>query len=116
MTRNDPELGPEKFCRCCGEWWPNEPLFFTPRYASCNACRAERTSGRPIRNVKATALFQRKPVDPTRAAMVRERQRVASWRYYWRHRAPVLERRRQRYAAQLDRPVRPGFGRPRVAA
>ena len=28
MTREDPELGTEKFCRHCGEWWPLDAEFW----------------------------------------------------------------------------------------
>lgn len=28
MTRVDPELGPEKLCAVCGEWWPLDDEFW----------------------------------------------------------------------------------------
>lgn len=28
MTRTDPELGPEKCCSVCGEWWPLDEEFW----------------------------------------------------------------------------------------
>lgn len=28
MTRDDPELGPEKLCNVCHEWWPLDEEFW----------------------------------------------------------------------------------------
>lgn len=42
MTRVDPELGIEKLCPRCGEWWPLDAEFFylsNPAY--CKACWVE---------------------------------------------------------------------------
>ena len=51
-TRLDPELGTEKYCNGCGEWWPLDDEFYyhyppTSRYAGrfqsmCRACLVER--------------------------------------------------------------------------
>jgi len=66
MTRDDPELGTEKLCSVCGEWWPldDEFWYFTTKpagqvvrsrnytytrrttvrhvYSRCRACWADR--------------------------------------------------------------------------
>lgn len=46
--RTTPELGPEKFCTRCREWWPADPEFFYPAKAGaaglfycCKACYRE---------------------------------------------------------------------------
>jgi hypothetical protein len=54
--------------------------------------------------------------DPVLGDKLRARQREAQKRYYERNRLVCLERTRSRYAANLDRPVRDGIGRPRIAA
>ena len=128
----DPILGAVRRCRECREVWPDEPLFYERRgYASCNACRSDRAKGRAIprrpvthgafvdfenrrrRDRERKAALRR---DPVLGDKLRTRQRAAQKRYYERHRAACLERTRARYAAALDRPVREGFGRPRIAA
>lgn len=43
MTR-DTETGPERYCRRCASWWPDDAEFFyeDPRgYRQCRACQAE---------------------------------------------------------------------------
>lgn len=139
MTRDDPELGPVRRCLSCREWWPDEPPFFakvnrdgrTYQRGSCNACRADRRNGRPIVRTAVTHgttvdLENRRRRDRERKAALRRdpvfgdklraRQREAQQRFYERNRAAVLGQHRARYAAALDRPVREGFGRPRIAA
>jgi hypothetical protein len=38
----DPELGPVKLCRMCGEWWPDDAEFFKPYNPyRCYACLLE---------------------------------------------------------------------------
>lgn len=131
MTRDDPELGPVRRCRTCREFWPDDRTFYEPRYASCNACRADRANRRPIpiratthgsslnvelrrqRDRERKAALRR---DPILGDKLRARQRQAQRRFYWRNRARELEASRRAYAARLGRPVREGFGRPRVAA
>ena len=54
--------------------------------------------------------------DPVLGERLRARQREAQRRYYERHRGECLERTRAQYAARLDRPVRKGIGRQRIAA
>ncbi len=44
MTRNDPELGPEKLCSVCGEWWPLDEEFWY--FREFPAGRLERSRGR----------------------------------------------------------------------
>lgn len=128
---HDPILGPVRRCRECRKCWPDDPLFYKRGYASCNACRADRANGRPIpltpvtrgptadletkrrRDRERKAALRR---DPVLGDKLRARQREAQQRYYARHRAACLDRTRAHYAARLDRPVREGFGRPRIAA
>lgn len=131
MTRDDPELGPVRRCNTCGEWWPDDIEFFAKKRRLCRACRADRERGRPIPKRPATlgsefdqerkrqkdrerkAALRR---DPVFGEKMRARQRLAQQRFYERNKAVILERHRQSYAAKLDRPVREGFGRPRIAA
>ena len=44
MTREDPELGTERYCRGCDEWWPddNEFWYVTRREANDVAVAASR--------------------------------------------------------------------------
>jgi hypothetical protein len=135
--REDPLLGPVRRCSLDGEWWPEDPAFWTYRPdgrihgSQCRACRNDRRRRRPVPRKMTThgsepnkerkrqmdkdrkrALRQ----DPVLGEKLRARQREAQRRYYERHRLEVLEQHRERYAAKLDRPVRIGFGRPRVEA
>lgn len=128
----DPILGVVRRCRECREVWPDDSAFYERRgYASCNACRSDRANGRAIPHRAATHgstpdLENKRRLDTERKAalrrdpvfgdVLRAKQAAASVRYYARNRTVCLERRRQKYAAQLDRPVREGFGRPRIAA
>lgn len=130
-VRIDPELGRVRRCRVCREEWPDEPDFYKRRCVTCNACRADRTNGRaiPLRPVthgseldmaeKRRRDRERKAAlrrDPVLGDKLRARQREAQARHYERNRVAILERNRARYASRLDRPVREGFGRPRMAA
>ena len=57
IHRDDPELGRERLCRTCGEWWPEDDEFYyfqtrkgvhrTTRqaYPYCRACWADRHRG-----------------------------------------------------------------------
>jgi hypothetical protein len=48
MTRTDPEIGIEKLCKSCGEWWPLDDEFYYPSNpAYCKACWIERNRQRP---------------------------------------------------------------------
>jgi hypothetical protein len=132
MTRDDPELGPVRRCRSCKEFWPDDVEFYDPRYRICRACQKDRANGRPIpvrpetHAAKGVDLENRRKRDNARKAALRRdpilgdklraREREAQRRYYERNRAVEIERSRAYYAARLDRPVRIGFGRPRVAA
>lgn len=41
MTREDPELGTERYCRGCDEWWPDDAEFwYLGREQRCKACHA----------------------------------------------------------------------------
>jgi len=131
MRRIDPELGIVRRCQTCREEWPDTPEFFQKRYASCRACRKDIANGRAIplramthgatidREAKRRRDRERKAAlrrDPVLGDKLRARQRAAQRRYYERHWAVCLERSRARYASLVGRPVREGFGRPRVAA
>lgn len=130
-TRIDPELGPVKRCVVCRDEWPADPEFFKHGSVTCKACRADMTNDRPIAKKTATHgptfdLEKKKRKDRERKAALRrdpilgeklrERQKLAQRRFYERNRMTILERHRQSYAEKLDRPVREGFGRPRIAA
>jgi hypothetical protein len=42
VTRIDPELGTEKLCARCGEWWPlDAEFYYLSQPARCKACWAE---------------------------------------------------------------------------
>ncbi|EMK5463022.1 hypothetical protein [Vibrio gazogenes] len=50
-ARIDPEVGLEKYCTHCGEYWPQDTLFWTPLASRpdglqdwCKACRSEEAS------------------------------------------------------------------------
>lgn len=129
--RVDPELGPVRRCRSCQEWWPDERTFYAKGYATCRACRADRSNGRPFptrpvthgatvdmqtkrrRDRERKAALRR---DPVLGDKLRARQREAQRRYYARHTERCRARTRAQYAARLGRPVREGLGRPRMAA
>lgn len=132
MTRTDAILGPVRRCRVCREWWPDVTEFYEGgRYQTCRACRADRANDRPIpltpvthgsttdlvakrrRDLERKAALRR---DPVLGDKLRARNAAAQRRYYERNRAAELERARVDYAARLNRPVRVGFGRPRIAA
>ena len=57
----DTELGQEKKCTRCGEWWPNDLEFF-PRCARnkggldtfCRACRTDAIRNAPSRKKRST--------------------------------------------------------------
>jgi len=48
MTRDDPELGTEKLCNICGEWWPldEEFWYFTTKHAGSPVRWRDRTYAR----------------------------------------------------------------------
>lgn len=58
MTRDDPELGPVKFCTYCGEWWPldHEFWYFVIREAGTLARSRGRTY---IRQTPARHVYSR---------------------------------------------------------
>lgn len=120
--RPDPILGDVRRCRVCSEEWPLTSEFYERMgqqrgrrlMSTCRACRAERTAR--IRPTKSDTLYRRVRKSGPEGEALRARQREASKRYYWNHRAEELEKQRAQYAAKLDRPVRVGFGRPRAIA
>lgn len=134
--RIHPELGEERLCVTCKEWWPTDREFWKLDangrilFRSCRSCRWEKERGRaiPIRptthrrsgidvEAKRARDRQRKRDvrrDPVLGDKLRARQVMAQRRYYERNRAAVLAAHRERYAQSLDRPVRSGFGRPRM--
>ena len=131
MTKDDPELGTVKRCRECKEWWPADRTFFRPRYGTCRACQADKANERPIakrptthgrtRNIeeKRRRDRERKAAlrrDPILGDKLRERQRQTQRRFYERHRATILDKRRSNYVERIGRPIRENFGRPRIAA
>lgn len=49
--RRETELGTERLCRGCGEWWPQDPEFYYMDrkgkvIGNCRACWSERTIAR----------------------------------------------------------------------
>ncbi|CAB4174025.1 hypothetical protein UFOVP1028_11 [uncultured Caudovirales phage] len=106
-------------CRACREWWPLTSECYQAagsghRLRTCNACRVERGIRRHVRAAADNARKAAQRRDPERRGALLARQRDAQSRYYERNRAAELERNRLSYAARLDRPVRLGFGRPRI--
>lgn len=124
MIRHDPELGPSRVCRVCRELWPLGWPFYRKDGATCEACLSDRNAGRPTRLRVRTDQERRRDRerkaaarrDPVRGDRLRARERDTQARWYERNREAEQERRRDYYARQLDRPVRVGFGRPRIAA
>jgi hypothetical protein len=128
-TRDDPELGPVRRCRVCGEEWPLGAPFYRPRGATCEACLSEREKAwRPspprgrTSKLSTAEVEERRRRDRERKAAARRdpvrgaREREMRMRHYWRNHEAFLERRRQDYAESIGRPVRVGWGRPRIAA
>ena len=45
IVRGEEELGPQRRCRTCAEWWPADGEFWEPRSVRCRACTVrERTT------------------------------------------------------------------------
>lgn len=130
-TRMDPELGLVRRCARCKEWWPADGEFYRPRHLTCTACVRDRENKRPIvtrptthgnsldMETKRRKDRERKAalrLDPILGDKLRARQRQAQQRFYERNRLTILERHRESYAKRVGRPIREGFGRPRIAA
>lgn len=46
LRRDDPDLGPMRFCRRCAEWWPLDDEFYyrdRRKFWVCRACQTERS-------------------------------------------------------------------------
>ena len=66
IVRGEEELGPQRRCRTCAEWWPADGEFWEPRAATCRACRGS---------------VRERHTPPERMARRREQWRVAAARY-----------------------------------
>lgn len=131
----DPDLGEVRRCPLCRDWWPNDSEFYYTRpghglsQTQCRACIADRNAKRPVPlrpvthgsalNIEAKRARDRERKaqlrrDPILGDKLRERERRAQQAYYERNAAQERARHREWYANRVGRPVREGFGRPRM--
>lgn len=73
------ELGEEKRCKRCLDWWPNDDEFFSRRDRRdyCRACAQEVPQMTDEQRRRANAKRQAERLDPVRGDEVRARARAA---------------------------------------